>query len=154
MTTPTRPSIRVANADDVMRITTFNRALALETEARELPAATVEQGVANFLADSRRGTYFVAEREGTVVGQAAVTYEWSDWRNGEFWWLQSVYVVPPQRGQGVFRALYRHIEVLARAQPNCCGLRLYMEHDNSTARRTYLGLGMKESGYEVFEQVF
>jgi len=154
MPMPSSLHIRAATEADIAVVAEFNRAIARETEHRELPEAIVLEGVRRFITERQRGHYFVAEREGRVVGQTAVTFEWSDWRNGEFWWIQSVYVHPGHRGTGVFRALYQHIEALARAGEHCCGIRLYMERDNETARQTYRKLGMQETGYEVFEAIF
>lgn len=131
-----------------------NRRLALETESRELDVATLTAGVAAALADERRGRYFVAEVDGRPVGTLMLTSEWSDWRNGEFWWFQSVYVWPESRGAGVFRALYSHVLEAARSAPGICGLRLYVDHHNAAARETYLHLGMKDAGYTVFEVDF
>jgi GNAT superfamily N-acetyltransferase len=116
-----------------------------------LDPATVENGLAALLADASKGLYYVAELDGAVVGQLMITYEWSDWRNGNLWWLQSVYVKAEFRRQGVFRALFNHLLHLARARKDVCGLRLYMHADNARARRSYEGLGMKRTPYEVFE---
>ena len=103
------------------------------------------------LKDASKGLYYVAELDGTVVGQVMITYEWSDWRNGNIWWLQSVYVKPEFRRQGIFRAMFKHLESLARERDDICGLRLYMHADNNRARRSYEELGMKQTKYEVFE---
>lgn len=132
-------------------IAEFNIALCRETENKELDPTVVFEGVTSFLTDSKRGIYFIAERSHEIVGQTAITYEWSDWRNGEFWWIQSVYVHPDYRGKGVFRALYQHIQTLAKVDEHCCGIRLYMERDNAPARKAYGKLGFKEAGYEVLE---
>ncbi|HAV64615.1 MAG TPA: GNAT family N-acetyltransferase [Verrucomicrobiales bacterium] len=146
--------IREASIEDVSVIADFNLAIARETEGRELDRPTVLLGVHNFIAVPARGRYFVAQLEGAVVGQTAFTYEWSDWRNGNFWWLQSVYVHPGHRARGVFRALFAHIEALARAAEDCCGIRLYMERENRVAQQAYLKLGLRDSGYEVLEVDF
>lgn len=103
------------------------------------------------LANPNGGIYFVAEAEAAPVGQTLITYEWSDWRNGNFWWLQSVYVVEAFRGRGVFRALFEHIRASARTRGDVCGLRLYMDHDNDRARQTYEQLGLQRTNYQVFE---
>ena len=129
-----------------------NEAMALETEHKTLDPRVVRRGVAAALAESAHGRYFVAEdATGTPVGQLMVTYEWSDWRNGQFWWIQSVYVLPGWRRRGVFRALYEHVDTLARASPAVCGLRLYVEADNVNAQRTYERCGMVDAGYRVME---
>ncbi len=132
-------------------IADFNLWLAQETEGLRLDQAEVATGVATLLADPAKGLYYVAEVDGEVAGQVMITYEWSDWRNGNLWWLQSVYVKEPFRRRGVFRALFDHLQGLARAQPEVCGLRLYMHADNARARHSYQKLGMKPTKYEVFE---
>lgn len=146
--------IRQAVSTDVETIARFNIALCRETEGRELDPATVTHGVRRFVCEPNRGKYFVAEIDGQIVGQAAYTFEWSDWRNGEIWWIQSVYVHPDFRSQGVFRTLFMHIKELGEADVDCCGLRLYMEQENDTARASYRRLGFSETGYVVFERLF
>ncbi|MDX1929098.1 MAG: GNAT family N-acetyltransferase [Pirellulaceae bacterium] len=146
--------IRQAVSSDVETIAHFNILLCRETEARELDPVTVTNGVGRFVAESKRGRYFVAEIDGEVVGQAAHTFEWSDWRNGEIWWIQSVYVHPDFRSKGVFRTLFMHIKELGEADVDCCGIRLYMERENDTARESYRRLGFSETGYVVFERLF
>lgn len=146
--------IRQAVSTDVETITQFNIALCRETEGRELDPTTVTAGVTRFVSEPNRGKYFVAVIDGKVVGQTAYTFEWSDWRNGEIWWIQSVYVHPDFRSQGVFRTLFNHIKELGEADVDCCGIRLYMEQDNDTARESYRRLGFGETGYVVFERLF
>jgi GNAT superfamily N-acetyltransferase len=146
--------IRPAGADDIGTLADFNVALCLETEGRELDHATVVEGVRRFVSEPARGRYFVALIGGEVAGQTAHTFEWSDWRNGEIWWIQSVYVHPCHRGKGVFRALFNQIRELGEQDPECCGIRLYMERDNVTARQSYQSLGFSETGYEVLELLF
>ncbi len=146
--------IRQAVSTDVDTIAHFNIALCRETEGRELDPVTVAHGVSRFVNESKRGKYFVAVIDDQIVGQAAHTFEWSDWRNGELWWIQSVYVHPDFRGRGVFRALFLHIEKLGAADVDCCGIRLYMERENETARASYRRLGFHETGYVVFERLF
>lgn len=143
--------IRGGKPGDVEVIAEFNRAMALETEQRELDAETLIKGVRAVMDRPELGRYLVAERGGKVIGQLMVTYEWSDWRNGLFWWIQSVYVRPDQRRNGIFRALYEHVEQLARATPGVCGLRLYVDEHNERAMATYRQLGMQPSGHTVFE---
>lgn len=145
--------IRDATPDDRDRIVDFNRAMARETEGRELDGDTVRAGVAALLDDSRRGRYFLAERRGEPAGQAMVTFEWSDWRNGSIWWIQSVYVAPAHRRSGVYRALHRHMEERAREE-GAAGLRLYVERENRAARRTYERLGMERSHYVMYEDIW
>ena len=143
--------IRAATHGDIEVIAANNGALALETEHRRLAPEIVRAGVAAALADPAKGRYFVAESAGRVVGQIMHTYEWSDWRNGCFWLIQSVYVAQEARGQGVFRRLFDHLRTLARAQPEVCGLRLYVDDDNARAQRAYERAGMKASHYKFFE---
>ena len=146
--------VRKAIAQDLPTLVAHNRAMALETEARELDPATVERGTRAVFEDERRGFYLVAEQGGGIVGQLLITYEWSDWRCGDFWWIQSVYVAPAARRQGVFRALYRHLHDLARNDGQVCGLRLYVEQENRGAQQTYERLGMAPSHYRCFEVDF
>lgn len=146
--------IRPALDTDVEILANFNLELCRETEGRELDLMTVTNGVRRFVSESKRGRYFVAEVDGEVAGQAAHTFEWSDWRNGEIWWIQSVYVHPRFRSKGVFRALFTHIKKLGEADVDCCGIRLYMERENQTARESYRRLGFSETGYVVFERLF
>ncbi len=146
--------LRDAKPGDAEIIAEFNARLAQETEGRSLDRTVLVAGVRALLADPAKGRYFVAEQAGLVIGQVMVTYEWSDWRNGMFWWLQSVYVVDDARGQGIFRALFEHVERLAGQESGVCGIRLYVERENERAKGAYLRLGMMNAGYEVFESVF
>jgi len=142
--------IRHATAADADVITAYNAAMALETEHKRLDPATLRAGVQRAIAQPDRARYFLADVEGRVVGQLMVTFEWSDWRNADFWWIQSVYVHPDFRSRGVFATLYRHVERLAR-DAGACGLRLYVERDNAGAQSAYRRLGMADSGYLVYE---
>jgi len=144
--------VRSASAADHAIIVSFNRRMAAETEGKTLDPAVLEAGVRQALADPARCLYFIAELSGTPVGQTMVTFEWSDWRNGFFWWIQSVYVEESARRRGVFRALHRHIRDLALARPDTCGLRLYVHHDNTRALETYRHLGMTVSDYLLCEE--
>ena len=146
--------IRNAHPDDAEIIAAFNDGIARETEHRSLDPAVVNPGVLDILGDPAKGRYWVAEHGGKVVGQIMVTYEWSDWRNGTMWWIQSVYVHPDHRRNGVFSRLYRHVESLARQEPGVCGLRLYVEDQNVRAQATYEALGMAKPGYIVMQAVF
>jgi GNAT superfamily N-acetyltransferase len=143
--------IREATIDDVRTIVEFNRQLAIETESKELDPAVLTLGVERALAQPELCRYFVAELGAEVVGQTMITYEWSDWRNGLFWWIQSVYVHPRYRGGGVFRALHDYISTLAKAEPNISGLRLYVDQHNHAAMATYQRLGLAPSGHHVYE---
>ncbi|MGB5345842.1 MAG: GNAT family N-acetyltransferase [Woeseia sp.] len=148
------PTIRDAVPADINVIAEYNAAMAQETEGRTLAPDVINAGVAAVMADPTKGRYWVCEQDGKIIGQIMVTWEWSDWRNGMQWWIQSVYVHPEQRRQGVFAALYRHVESLARADRNVCGLRLYVENENERAQQTYLALGMVRPGYLVMEADF
>lgn len=140
-------SIRRATPADAELIARFNAALAWESEGKTLDAATLMRGVRAVLADPAKGSYTLAERGGEPVGQAMVTFEWSDWRDGWYWWIQSVYVREDARRGGVFRALFNHLKREATADPAVVGLRLYVERDNLRARQTYAALGMSEEPY-------
>jgi GNAT superfamily N-acetyltransferase len=150
--------IRKAKLADAAVIADFNARMAWETERRRVKPETVGSGVRNLLKDSSKGRYFVAEveRKGkkAIAGQLLITYEWSDWRNGNFWWIQSVYVPEDLRGQGIFRALFEHVNRLARSRKDVCGLRLYVEAQNASAQRTYKRLGMNPTHYKMFETDF
>lgn len=146
--------IRPATLEDWETIADFNLKLADETEPVVLDRATVEAGVRALLADDRKGRYFVATVDGRIIGQLMHTREWSDWRNGDVWWLQSVYVEAAFRRQGVFAALKRNLEELAESDPNVVGLRLYVEQGNEHAQATYRTLGFKSAGYLVMERMF
>lgn len=143
--------VRPAEPQDIDSLVAGNIAMALEAEHKHLDPRVVTEGVRAVFERPQLGRYFVAEIDGRVVGQAMYTYEWSDWRNGTFWWFQSVYVQPAARRAGVFRALYRHIEQLAEADPDACGLRLYVERENERAQATYRRCGMRDAGYTVME---
>jgi GNAT superfamily N-acetyltransferase len=145
-------NIRQAELGDAAVIADFNLRLAEETEHLRLEPDCVAVGVGAILKDPAKGLYFVAEAEGEVVGQLMITYEWSDWRNGNIWWLQSVYVKQEFRGQGIFGALFDDLERRARSQPDVCCLRLYMHADNARARQSYEKIGMLQTKYEVFEK--
>lgn len=144
-------NVREATPEDAAVIAGYNSDMATETEGKALDPRQVEPGAAALLDDAAKGRYWVAFSDDRIVGQLMVTYEWSDWRNGNIWWIQSVYVHPECRRQGVFRALYRHVESLARATPGVIGLRLYVESGNTRAQQTYEALGMVKSNYLVME---
>lgn len=144
--------VRSARPDDEATIVEWNCLLARETEAKELDRARIVPGVRAVLADARKGRYFIAEIGGAPAGQLMHTYEWSDWRNGQIWWLQSVYVPAQHRKGGVFRALYDHLVAAAEADPEVVALRLYAETHNEAALATYRRLGMKDAGYLVLER--
>ena len=143
--------IRAARTDDAEFLAAGNVAMAWESEHKQLDPATVIRGVRAVLDDDAKGRYFIAERDGQPVGQLMVTYEWSDWRNGNFWCIQSVYVLPEARRLGVFRALFAHLERLAKADATVCGIRLYVERENDHAQATYRHCGLEDAGYVVME---
>lgn len=143
--------IREAALADVPVIADFNVRLAEESEGLRLDEARVQAGVAALLKDRAKGIYHVAEVEGAVAGQVLITYEWSDWRNGNIWWIQSVYVKPEFRRAGVFRSLFNHLQHLARARAEVCSLRLYVHSGNTRASQSYERLGMTRTHYEIFE---
>ena len=145
--------IRRASAADAPLLADFNCRMALETEHKRLVPERARAGTERLLADPALGFYLVAERAGRVVGSLLVTTEWSDWRNGLFWWVQSVYVEKEFRRQGVYRRMYDHVRELARADPAICGFRLYAEKDNAAAHATYTSLGMKETDYLLWEEL-
>lgn len=146
--------IREATPADLDTVVRFNLALARESESRELDEDVLAAGVAALLADAGKGTYFLAEIDGEVVAQTMITYEWSDWRNGNFWWIQSVYVAAEHRGGGVFSQLYRHIHQRALNSPAVSGLRLYVDQDNQHAADIYRALGMQDAHYDMLELDF
>ena len=146
--------IRQAATTDASTIAEFNASMALETENLELDPVRLRKGTEALLADSSKGLYYLAEVDGVVVGQLMITYEWSDWRNATFWWIQSVFIRPDYRHLGVFRTLYTHVESIAQERRDVCGLRLYVEHTNTRAQRTYESLGMKQSHYLMMDVDF
>ena len=143
---------RAVTLDDSEAIQAFNIAMALETEGKSLCRETISRGVRALIEDPSKGFYLVTEREGAVVGSLLVTKEWSDWRNGAFWWIQSVYVMPVHRRQGVYRDMYRMVKQMARADGQVCGFRLYVEKENQAAQQTYERLGMQETHYKMYEE--
>ncbi len=146
--------IRGATQADFPFIVAANAALATETEGQTLDPALLRPGVQAVLDDPRLGRYYLAEIDGKVVGQLMTTFEWSDWRNGLFLWIQSVYVLPAHRGDGVFRALFRHLTQLSREDARICGIRLYVDRSNDRAQDVYARLGMHRSNYGVMETVY
>jgi GNAT superfamily N-acetyltransferase len=144
--------VRDATPHDLAAIVDFNTRLAWETEHKRLDPPTIARGVARALAQPALCRYFVAEVGGEVIGQAMVTFELTDWRDGVLWWFQSVYVAEQHRGSGVFRALFQHIAAAAQADPEVRGLRLYVEHENKRAQQVYEKLGLKPSGHLVYER--
>ena len=144
--------IRPAVPTDLDVIVAFNQAQAMESEHKHLDPAVLTPGVRRAIEDQNRCLYFVAEVGGQLAGQTMVTREWSDWRNGFFWWIQSVYVDPAYRRRGVFRALHQHVRDLARRDADVCGIRLYVRRDNERAIQTYGKLDMAPTEYLVCEE--
>jgi GNAT superfamily N-acetyltransferase len=143
--------VRDATSADIDAIVGYNQRLARETEGKSLDDAVIGAGVRRGFNAPQLCRYFVAEVDGRVAGTTMLTYELTDWRDGVIWWLQSVFIEPEHRRHGVFRAIYRHIEALARAHPDARGLRLYVHRDNARAMKTYEALGMEKAGYELYE---
>ena len=143
--------IRAAERSDAAAIAAFQLRMACETEGLELDRAILDRGVEAVFADPGKGAYWVAERGGQVVGSLLTTFEWSDWRDGVVLWIQSVYVVPEERGRGVYRALYERVKRQVEESDRCKGIRLYVDRRNAAAQRVYERLGMSREHYELFE---
>jgi GNAT superfamily N-acetyltransferase len=146
--------IRAAGEADIPFLVDCNAAMALETEHKVLDRDVLARGTRGVFVEPRRGFYRIAERDGVAVGSLLVTYEWSDWRNGDWWWIQSVYVIAAARRSGVFSALYADVEQQGRATPGVVGLRLYVENENTVAQATYAALGMSDAGYRLLQAGF
>lgn len=145
---------RPATPDDAPAIARYNQAMALETEGKTLNLDTLNKGVQHVFDEPAHGRYLVAETEqGEVVGCLLITYEWSDWRNAQLWWVQSVYVHPDHRRQGIFKRMYQAVRDLGEGSGGVCGYRLYVEQDNARAQTTYASLGMKKTPYLVYEDL-
>ncbi len=143
-------TIRKATPEDTLIIIDFQQRMAWETEQLALVQETVTNGVNAVFDDPSLGQYWVAEDNGNAVASLLITNEWSDWRNTNVWWFQSVYVLPSFRRTGIFRSMYLHIK--AEAEKNgVAGLRLYVESNNSRAQKTYEALGMKSEHYKMYE---
>jgi GNAT superfamily N-acetyltransferase len=146
-------SIRIAQPSDIDSLIAFNQAMALETEGKQLDPAILSAGVSAVFADEKKGFYVVAESENKIVGGLMITYEWSDWRNAWFWWIQSVYILPASRGKKIYSRLYEFVRERAAASDNVCGFRLYVEAENDHARTVYEKVGMESSHYLMYEQL-
>ncbi len=145
-------NIRLANTADAESIVQFNQAMAFETEQKRLDPAVVGPAVAAVFDDAGKGFYVVAEDDNKVVGALMITYEWSDWRNAWFWWIQSVYISPEARGKKIYTRLYTFVKEMAREDGNVYGIRLYVENDNSRAQRIYERVGMEQSNYLMYDE--
>ncbi len=158
MAIPAHIVVRQAGYADVDALVEFSAAMAQETEGRRLDRDRLRDGILAVLDTPERGFFTVAEildrDHPQLAGQLMVTFEWSDWRNGVFWWMQSVYVDPVWRRQGVYRAMHAAIVARATADPQVCGIRLYVEQNNHEAQAVYLRVGLVPSGYVVYEQDF
>lgn len=151
-------NVRLARQEDVETVTSFSAAMALETEGRRLDLDRLHDGTIALLESPDRGFFMVAELEQAddrhLLGQLMITYEWSDWRNGTFWWIQSVYVDPAWRRHGVFRRMHETVMATAKTSPNVCGVRLYVEESNGAAQAVYRRVGLIPSSYAIFETDF
>ena len=145
--------IRRASIDDAAALSKFNQHMALETEDIKLIPEIIDAGVKTMIENPQMGFYLVAEENGLIVAALMTTTEWSDWRNGLFWWIQSVYVLPEYRRQGLYRRLYEDVKSLAENDTGVCGFRLYVEHENIAAQKTYRALGMDETNYKLYEEL-
>jgi len=147
----TSPTVRFAVADDIPNIVRFNLAMAKETEGIDLEPTILEKGVSAIFEHSELGFYIVVEHEGHVKASLMITYEWSDWRNALFWWIQSVYVEPQYRRQGLYKKMYNFIKDVVKDKTDVAGIRLYVDGNNHGAQKTYNTLGMSPSNYQLFE---
>jgi GNAT superfamily N-acetyltransferase len=145
--------IRTALSQDAAELTEFNIKMARETEGVELIPEVIGAGVKAMIENPQMGFYLVIELDNGIQASLMVTTEWSDWRNGMFWWIQSVYVRPEYRRQGLYRELYERVKELAEQESSVCGFRLYVENWNSVAQKTYASLGMTETVYKMFEEL-
>ena len=146
-------NIRTANIEDADSLVEFNQAMAFETEGKSLDSQILQSGVKAVLRDEQKGFYAVAENEGKIVGALMITFEWSDWRNDWFWWIQSVYVLPEFRGEKIYSRLYNFVKQNAEEKGNVCGFRLYVERENANAQKVYEKCGMEASHYLMYEEM-
>ena len=151
MPTPPEISVREATLADIETLVSFNAAMAMETENRSLDSGLLTRGTEAVFESPEKGFYLVAEVCGSVVGALLITFEWSDWRNGSFWWIQSVYVTPEWRRKGIYRAMHQWVYETARSRSEVCGIRLYFHRSNVVAEKTYASLGMVRSPYDLLE---
>ena len=143
-----------AQKSDIPEIINFNINMAMETENKKLDEQTVTQGVRKVFSSPSLGYYIIVKNTSGILGCLMITYEWSDWRNGLFWWIQSVYVKKEYRRKGVFRKMYNFIHAKAISDKKCTGIRLYVENNNFIAQKVYTNLGMVETYYKLFEEDF
>jgi ribosomal protein S18 acetylase RimI-like enzyme len=151
-------NVRLARPEDAATLVSFSAAMALETEGRRLDLDRLYDGTIALLESPDRGFFMVAELEQAdnrqLLGQLMITYEWSDWRNGAFWWIQSVYVDPAWRRQSIFRRMHDTVMAAAKTSPNVCGVRLYVKESNGAAQAVYRKVGLTPSSYAIFETDF
>jgi len=145
-------NIRLARKEDVPALVDFNQAMALETEGKHLDAETLRAGVEAVFADKQKGFYVVAEEEGRILGGLMITFEWSDWRNSWFWWIQSVYILPEDRGKRIYSGLYDFVKEKAKDRGDVFGFRLYVEKENAHAQKVYEKVGMGSCYYLMYEE--
>ncbi|MEO6052202.1 MAG: GNAT family N-acetyltransferase [Pyrinomonadaceae bacterium] len=145
-------NIRIATSGDADSLVEFNQTMALETEGKHLNGEVLRVGVEAVFGDEKKGFYVVAEDDGRIAGGLMVTFEWSDWRNAWFWWIQSVYIRPEFRGQKMYRRLYEFVKEKAVESGHVCGFRLYVDTDNTSAQRVYEKVGMEASHYLMYEE--
>ncbi len=146
-----KPHVRKATKEDIVSIVAFNQAMALETENLSLDTSVITSGVEEIFNDSSHGFYIVCEIENTVRACLLITYEWSDWRNGLFFWIQSVFVQKEYREKGLYKMMYEFIKTQVDNSNEIVGIRLYVDNDNLPAQKVYSKLGMGKSNYQLFE---
>lgn len=146
-------TIRIAKREDAAALVEFNQAMAHETEGKNLDSQILTSGVESVFHDERKGFYVVAETEGKIIGGLMITFEWSDWRDGWFWWIQSVYILPEGRGKKFYSRLYDFVKEKARESKEVCGIRLYVEKENTHAQKVYENVGMQASHYLMYEEI-
>ena len=145
--------IRLGIESDIELLTQFNLSMAKETENLQLNHDIVFSGIASVMKDKSLGFYLIAELDNEIAGSLLITYEWSDWRDGLFWWIQSVYVKPQFRRSGIYKNLYYYVKQLSKSHPNIRGFRLYVEESNHLAQMAYESLGMHATHYKLYEEV-
>lgn len=146
-------SILLAQKEDAPALVEFNQAMALETEGKRLETNILQSGVEAVFNDDRKGFYVVAVEENKIIGGLMVTFEWSDWRDAWFWWIQSVYILPAGRGKKIYSRLYDFVKEKARESSDVCGIRLYVEKENEHAQKVYEKVGMEKSYYLMYEEM-
>ena len=147
-------NIRIGTSADIELLASFNQAHAAEVEDKGLDLELLKKGIGHLTENPTEGFYIVAERNAEAAGSLMVTTEWSEWRNGRFWWIQSVFIAPQHRRCGVYSALHNWVQKAARAESDCCGIRLFVEKDNIGAQATYIEQGMVETYYRLYEEEF